>query len=922
MINMKPMRCYWIVANLFAGILCAQEGALDPTFGNGGRVLGNFGKGNERLNAVVVEPDGKFLSGGRAEFMPSFWSSFLLMRHNPDGSLDATFGEDGIVGTMINAGDSYNLYGSSTTDSEIADLVLLSDGRILAVGHSFTSVSGSGLNRLAMARYNADGTLDNTFGMNGHVVNLDVYCIDAYAGLLSDGRIVVAASGYGSLKLLRYNADGTLDISFDGDGLVELDPGLAFVECRGLTVDASDRITLAGSGFSGIDVDLFLMRVLADGSADTSFNGTGTVTASPGIGNDLLQDMMLEDDGVVVGVQSVLLDVPVFVLQRFLEDGTPDPAFGTTGTASFTPGTYGGELTGIARAIDGSYLATGKLNDVGSQMAMVTRFTASGQPDATYGNSGICTFPIAPDRLDPRAVCVDVAGRAMLVGPVSLGSINWQFDAGVACATPGGVPDPNFSDDGHEVIDTGIGGDFGMAVARQDDGKLVVAARTSSGMVVARYLVDGSLDPTFGANGHVEVSTYSPLSVSLQPDGKILVGTDGVFGLLRLNSDGSPDLTFNGGVPVVISDLLVSNYGAVHSILVQPDDRIVAVGYAYTISPLNKAFALARFMPDGTLDTSFDGDGKVVTDLDPNYFEEALGGALQPDGKILACGRSDVMGGLAVFRYTTNGSLDAGFSGDGMAAVSIINYDERANAIAVRPDGRIVLAGSVLDNVSYDYEVGVVQLQPDGSPDSSFGTNGKVLVAVTTGYDEAFGIVLQDDGKVLVGGYATNSGQYDFLLLRLTTAGELDQGFGSGGVVTTAFGDDADVAYDMVLQPDGRVVLAGFAITGSDVDVALARYEVGGFTGMSDAEPDMMDPRVRPVPLDASSVLTFTLPDPSQVSVELLDAQGRKVFQPLRASTLAQGVHTVPLGAERLAAGSYVVLLRTPEGTRHVKVVR
>ena len=923
---MNTLRCTLLISVMgYSLFLFAQPGSLDPTFGTGGRVLSNLGHGNERMNAVVVQPDGKVVSGGHANYLYSFTGAFLLTRYTSDGILDTDFGSDGIVSTAINAGDiGWDV--SNGSDSEISDLVLLPDGRILAVGRSFTFINSSGLNRLALAMYNADGSLDTGFGNNGWVVDLDVYSVNAYADVLDDGRIVVACSGYGPCNVLRYLANGDRDTSFDGDGLLPVQVNAYPHEVRGMAVLPDGRIVVGGYVYNGTDEDIFLVRLNSDGTPDLTFNGTGSLLSAPGIAADHLNDMVVEEDGTVTLAGSTVLGewITNFLVQRFLPDGTPDASFGIDGTTTLDPGQWGGQLAAIDRMSDGSYVVAGS-----AEGTVAAHLSASGQWDNGFGTAGLCAINVSPHRLDATDIAVDQQDRAMVVGGVSLNSGNIDFDAGVACVTGAGVLDVTFSVDGTDVMDPNIGGDLGMAIAQQPDGKLVVAAESQQGsstaMVVARYLTDGTPDPTFGTNGHVVAAFDKPLCIAIQPDGKILVGVDYAFAVYRLNSDGTPDLSFNGSGVVAIYDFLSnSDQGAVRGIAVQPDGRIVAVGFAGIWPSIDKAIAVARFLPSGALDTSFDGDGKQVTNVDPSRWEEGFGVALQADGRILAYGYTETFPGCTLVRYLPDGTPDNSFGGDGIATVFLLNWYSHPNSMVVRPDGRILVASTVVDDngTTYDYEVALVQVMPDGTPDNSFGTAG-VLITDLGGYsEEAFGVVLQPDGKFLVGGYTNNGVDDDFMLLRYTAAGVLDATFGSSGIVTTAFGPSTDRAQALLLQSDGKAVLAGFAVTTSDIDVALARYDVGVNTGIEDLAPDPMEMRVLPSPLSDRSQVVFTLHRASAVSAELVDAQGRVVLPLLRSTELSSGPHSVPLAAaQALAAGWYTVIMHTDEGTRTVRVV-
>jgi uncharacterized delta-60 repeat protein len=305
-------------------------------------------------------------------------------------------------------------------------------------------------------------------------------------------------------------------------------------------------------------------------------------------------------------------------------------------------------------------------------------------------------------------------------------------------------------------------------------------------LTLARYNSNGALDRSFGNGGIVKLEfgaqgSYG-FSVAVQPDGKILVAgthfvdfnsddsSDTDFALARLNSDGTLDSSFgNGGL--VTTDFDGFNDDA-FSVLVQPDGRIILVGSAK--NPTNfYDFAAARYLPDGTIDTSFGSAGKVRTDFGGRDFDRARSAVLQPDGKLVAAGfatsHNGGMQNFAVARYDSNGVLDPSFDQDGMTQIDF---------------------GSCCQS--------------------------------------AYSVLLQADGKIVTVGYPNSeSSDSDFVLARLTGNGTLDPTFGIEGKVRTSFGRLNGGAGAAAFQPDGKIVAVGFQATasGRTVEFALARYE-------------------------------------------------------------------------------------------------
>jgi uncharacterized delta-60 repeat protein len=348
----------------------------------------------------------------------------------------------------------------------------------------------------------------------------------------------------------------------------------------------------------------------------------------------------------------------------------------------------------------------------------------------------------------------------------------------------------------------------------------------------------GDLDPTFGNGGKVVIPTHGLIyDMAIQQDGKLVAAgysTNG-FSLIRCNSDGSLDTTFgNGGF--AINDFSLPVLSLPTQIVLQPDGKILLGGWGGA-SGITIGFALARYNTDGTLDQTFGTHGKVVTSFG-GFQDEIWGLAVQPDGKIVASGRAGFPGAgflFAVARYNSDGSLDTSFGTGGKFTHNFSDpraYDvaiQSASEVAIQKDGKIVVTGTTLAYPTF-YDFVTVRLNPDGTFDNSFASQGWVLTDFAYNTDNANTIILQPDGKILVGGSTFyNSSQSDFALVRFNTDGTLDPSFGTNGKVHTDFAGYYDVAYSLALQNDGRIVLAGKSyIPATGYDFAIARFNTDG----------------------------------------------------------------------------------------------
>ena len=389
---------------------------------------------------------------------------------------------------------------------------------------------------------------------------------------------------------------------------------------------------------------------------------------------------------------------------------------------------------------------------------------AAGDLDHSFGTGGVATAAFGSyDSSMGRAVALQADGKIVVAGG-TFGGASWDF--ALARFNSDGSLDTSFSDDGKLLTDFYGGSDGARGVVVQADGKIVAAGSAGnyySDFALVRYNSDGSLDGTFGSGGKVTtdfVSSYDyGQAVLLQSDGKIVVAgyidQRGDFALARYNPDGSLDAAFGDGGKVITDFYGGSDQGC--AIALYPEnDMLVVAGHTgrWVDDYLTYDFALALYNSDGSLNTSFGVGGKVVTDVEWNDEGYAL--AVQPDGKIVLAGRT--YSGLYAFpdftllRYNGDGSLDTTFGGDGIVITDFyagfgINYDG-ADAVAIQPDGKIVAAGTT----GSDFVL--VRYNSDGSLDAAFANNGISRVDTGTDNERSFALALQADGKIVAAGYA------------------------------------------------------------------------------------------------------------------------------------------------------------------------
>jgi uncharacterized delta-60 repeat protein len=300
--------------------------------------------------------------------------------------------------------------------------------------------------------------------------------------------------------------------------------------------------------------------------------------------------------------------------------------------------------------------------------------------------------------------------------------------------------------------------------------------------------------------------------------------------LLRAG-DGVLDPTFGSGGKVTTSFLAGASVADVQDLVIQPDGRIVAVGSAAAGIKRIPALAVARYNPDGSLDTEFGFGGLVITQVSPTG-SRATGVALQADGKIVVIGQASgptTSLDFALLRYNMDGSLDTTFGSGGVARTDFGHATDIAKEVVIDDVGRIlVVGGGTLGSVR---TIEVARYNSDGSLDKSFATGGMLVTTLGT---DARAVALQADGRIVIAGTAvavgSPIGDTNFVLLRLEQNGSLDASFGDGGVVTTDFEQGGDTVNSLMIQPDGRIVAAG-TVTGknnTEQQYGLARYHPDG----------------------------------------------------------------------------------------------
>jgi uncharacterized delta-60 repeat protein len=298
-----------------------------------------------------------------------------------------------------------------------------------------------------------------------------------------------------------------------------------------------------------------------------------------------------------------------------------------------------------------------------------------------------------------------------------------------------------------------------------------------------------------------------------------------------VGAPGDLDTAFGGGDGIVTTAISTGD-SLGRAVAVDSQGRMIVAGTR--IANGSADFAVARYTAAGELDTSFSADGKLLTDFG-SVIDEGYGVAVDSQDRVVVAGVS-VSGSdwdFAVARYTAAGELDTSFGGgDGKLTTAIGPSADSGWGVAVDSAGRIIVAGQSHNGSDSDFAV--VRYTSAGELDTTFGTDGKVTTAIGSSTDWGRAVVVDSQGRVVVAGYSYNGSDEDFAVARYTAAGVLDTSFGGGdGIVTTAIGSGTDSGYAVAVDSQDRVVVAGYSDSGSDWDFAVARYTSAGVLDIS-----------------------------------------------------------------------------------------
>lgn len=526
--------------------------------------------------------------------------------------------------------------------------------------------------------------------------------------------------------------------------------------------------------------------------------------------------------------------------------------------------------------------------------------------------------------------------------------ISISFIPSIYAQTPGTL-DPEFGDAGIVLLDHNYNSQNNIIVgsAIQDDGKLVFCGYSwgpdPTGYNFIRLMPDGTSDESFGTNGVVVINQGGPTSeirdVCIQDDGKIVgIGSteDPTYSnfkmaVIRINADGIPDDGF-GSNGIVEIGMGPDTHIFAQALKIQNDGKILAYGNVSSLP--DSQSIICRLNQDGSLDHTFADTGIVVFDIADKIVH--LTSIEIQNEKIIVGGDSydnDWNVYITICRFLMDGTIDTEFGNDGIVLKDIpAQIDELSEyffgKVCLAPDGKIIYAGFADGDLDEDFAV--FRFLENGNIDNSFGNNG---MSVTDIEDKAYAqaVVVQNDGKIIAGGFRNSSLGYeaDFTLVRYLENGNPDSLFGldGTGIVTHNLSTTSSPGEDKInclsLQPDGKIIAAGYAYTEPPtfIDFAVARYN--GDIGYVIEQPTTagLEYLLHPNPFTHETTLEFTLETRSDVLIEVYDNQGLKV-DVITNHSMDKGEHQLRWNGNTLPAGIYIITMTTRGKTYSAKVIK
>lgn len=865
---------------------------LDTNFGNSGIVTHQYSTtaSTDITYAAAMQSDGKIVYVGRDFNL----TNAFVCRITTSGQLDTSF----------------NNYGFKKINLTCLENVFIqADGKIL--------VSGSN----TLLRLNSDGSQDNSFNSDGSLllsINSQPLITKSIVQQ-SDGKILV--SGYASnsnkydFAISRLNSDGSYDTTFDTDGTALFSIGNTNDLAYGIALQTDGKIILTGQTSNAGDYDFATIRINSDGSLDTTFANLGKAIQQS-FGQDYGRSIDIDPNGkiLIVGCGN---NNKLYAL-RYNTDGSLDATFDNDGilisTINLSTSTSVNSFTSRKPKI--KYLSNGKILISGtsnSNFALI-QLNNNGSLDNLFGTNGIVEFDVLSGD-SSNFLFVTSNNKIITGGGVFDGSLIYKIQK--LQFTNTGVLENSSN------YNLYLGSDSILKMLEQPNGKIIALLDSPEGQTLRRYNQDGTIDTSFGNNGAIENFPDTIFKIEKQND-KILVSFRNELFIHRYTNDGILDTSFgiNG---IVDFTLNTPNYVSfVDKLFYDQNSGFVYMAFDYdesidnpNVSTYLRSYGILRLNNDGTIDTSFgiNGIGKMRFDFyntSSNEFPSEI--CIQSNGKIVVAGFLNTTDGLAdkvvgITRFNYSGILDASFGNNGKVIAQTGNNTYPRQIINLNNDKFIL---NVSNQVSDNYVSSSLKYDVNGTLDTTFGTNG-----VVSDGNYNIDMILQPDGKIVKAGELNSQ----FGIKRFNLNGSIDTTFGNNGVIITPIFYSSNINEILLLQ-DNKLLAGGGSFNGTNNLGTFAKYtdlNLGTFNFIENSNSILIYPN----PIETNANFKFTLANEENISIEIIDFQGKIVKTIIKNKVINAGNHIQNIDLnDNLAAGNYILKFTTSKGSQSIKIIK
>lgn len=891
-----------------------QNIALDNTFGIANQGYTEFSStlpAANHLNAAAKTPDGKTVITGYADT----GLKHLIVAKVNDTEYETGFGSSGATLPLNSIYWTYN--------SEGKDIAVQTDGKIIIAGICKFSDGDN----LVVVRLNSDGSRDNSFNNNG-IVKMRVNSNDSYANtvaLQTDGKIVVGGSvrsaSFTQGIIMRFNTNGILDTTFGNQGITTISTGNNNDVINDIALQSDGKIVACGENSTYDANDFMTLRLNADGSLDSSFNTNGIALISFSEDVEKATCLTIQSNGkILVGGYgrtehpSMTYYSTNYCVARYNENGTLDTSFGpdSDGKASF--GYYDDDRMNTMH-IAGSriYLGGHSINyNTGRSDFCIIALTSWGTLDTSY-NGGQGMYQ-QDSGFDDYGTCL-----------VPLATHNFLFGTSNNKLSYFKVLTANTRQ--YNCLQTTSNGSYSLQKSNNKYYCYNISQNVENyqRIGVLKFDQNGIIDTSFGNQGITlfpdqEDGDCEPV-IETTFDNKILVAAP--YKVYKLNSDGSLDANFaNAGIlnlPIGIEGFFFED------LVYSSDNTFYVVGHE-TNGHAN--FIIYKYNASGSLVATYGNAGKSTISLNHyNYPFKAqlqsdgklvitgVSGALFP--------ASSYTENLTLARVNTNGTLDTTFGINGISIQNRPGLSTYPFSVKFQNDGKIVAAYDYKPGNFREFTI--VRFNSDGILDTTFGDNGIAHTSIGTGNATAYDVTILSNNKFLVCGISTNAqGRQNLTFALYDSNGTLDTSFGTNGVyLDTPDGNSDYKGIGMNLEPDGKITVLAHNYNRLNTNTTLLRYILNTNLGTVDFSDTNGTTYIYPNPIENETKLVYTLKNDTAITLQLFDLQGKLLTTFVSNKNKTSGTHTETLQIPgNIQAGNYLLKISSPEGYNTLRIIK